>query len=622
MFLKRSNMDLSDIARRLKRNFDSYSSYRRFLIVLILFILMLLYMAPSAFRWLLSSSKPLENYEYRCISDRLAAYNFKSAEYDVNIRHKPLQINEKDFIPYAGNGFFGLEISDIGHINIKLGRSLNLPIFYHPLVYASAANGNSLEATVVEYKKGIIHKYHCFQSGYYISHEYYAHRTLPQVFVQDIKFTNPTNLLYEVDLVLAHISNWPTATTQQVKLQHGSSILDYQATTGFVQLPNEERIIAVSVVCRKLLPTLILKKRSSTNIELLMTIEYSEPILLQDYSLMKDVVERKAIDAMKNALKKAQHEGKEISQAFRGQHMQVWQHLWSTGFTISDSKAENSINGDQINATMYYVLSQTRSYEFEEHISQIQKNEISKSLSYTEGCYEGYHTLQADNLWKDLNTLENVNTVVKSWLLTLEKQGCHNLVKAGASGISQAMVLSFGGLRFSNQHLEFNIHPKYLHRDYHFRKLNYGNLTHLNISVVVRDDNKAVLYVAVDRADRNYYACDGGCMDDPIQLGPTKKLFPVKLTEPLTAILYITSDKQHMEDLKHAIHVKEVNEAPAHEHHVIALHKHGHRLGGLPTLFWVSICFLIIIFHVFLCKLIMTECCDPPDKYRGRYSKP
>jgi len=36
--------------------------------------------------------------------------------------------------------------------------------------------------------------------------------------------------------------------------------------------------------------------------------------------------------------------------------------------------------------------------------------------------------------------------------------------------------------------------------------------------------------------------------------------FPVKLTDPLTPILYITSDKQHMEDLKHAIHVKEIVE--------------------------------------------------------------
>lgn len=37
-------------------------------------------------------------------------------------------------------------------------------------------------------------------------------------------------------------------------------------------------------------------------------------------------------------------------------------------------------------------------------------------------------------------------------------------------------------------------------------------------------------------------------------------MFPVKLTEPLTAILYIASDREHIEELRHAIHVKEVVE--------------------------------------------------------------
>lgn len=41
---------------------------------------------------------------------------------------------------------------------------------------------------------------------------------------------------------------------------------------------------------------------------------------------------------------------------------------------------------------------------------------------------------------------------------------------------------------------------------------------------------------------------------------PEYKMFPVKLTDPFTGILYLTYDKKHMEDLKHAIHVKEVLE--------------------------------------------------------------
>lgn len=44
---------------------------------------------------------------------------------------------------------------------------------------------------------------------------------------------------------------------------------------------------------------------------------------------------------------------------------------------------------------------------------------------------------------------------------------------------------------------------------------------------------------------------------------PEYKTFPVKLTDPVTGILYITYDKKHMEDLKHAIHVKEVSEGTA-----------------------------------------------------------
>lgn len=130
----------------------------------------------------------------------------------------------------------------------------------------------------------------------------------------------------------------------------------------------------------------------------------------------------------------------------------------------------------------------------------------------------------------------------------------------GAEGVMQAMLLSFGAWKFSNQHLEFNTAPRDLHRDYSYRRINYGNGTHLNVTVSVLDDNKAALYLALDRSDKDYYACDGGCLDAPVQLGPERIQFPVKLTDPPTAVLYITSDKQHMEDLKHTIHVKEVVE--------------------------------------------------------------
>ena len=88
------------------------------------------------------------------------------------------------------------------------------------------------------------------------------------------------------------------------------------------------------------------------------------------------------------------------------------------------SLADDAINGDKINATMYYVLSQVPSPL---HLTKAAsdggaaRQELSKQLAYAEGCYGGIPTLQAPALWRSLKTLKDVNALVKSWILTLEK---------------------------------------------------------------------------------------------------------------------------------------------------------------------------------------------------------
>lgn len=558
-----------------------------------------------------------------CIDDSLSPRIFADLENgNLNIfGHNEVGLHD---IPYVGNGIFGLEVSQDAHFNIKEGRAMLLNLPFAPIVSVAKNQETMKEVAVVEYLNGIVTRHQCFDD-YQVKSLYYAHRNYPSVFVQEIQIKNYRNQLVDLNLVLPRIiGDWSVATSQVIKIQTGSKMVDYKVVTGYVTALSNSNIRAVSIVYRLIQRVLTLNKRGNTNLNLLTTINYSKPINKDQYAQAKDAVEKAAIDAMKKVLE--EHGAETAGDAlytFRSQHTKVWNSLWQTGFSISQSKAENALNGDRINSTIYNVLSHTRAYEFEESITPQRKNQIAHDLTYAEGCYDSYHTLQAENLWKSMGTLEEANAVVQSWMLTLEKQGCHNLIRAGSSGIIQSMVLSFGGFRFSNQHLEFNIHPKFLHRDFTFRRLNYGNMTHVNVTVRVREeDNKAEIEVALDRTDRTYYACDGGCLDTPIQLGQEKKIFPVKLTEPLTPILYITSDKQHMEDLRHAIHVKEIVEAPAHEHHVIFLHKHGSNLGGLPTLFWIAICAIIVIFHVFLCKLIVKEYCEPPEIKRYRYSKP
>lgn len=59
-------------------------------------------------------------------------------------------------------------------------------------------------------------RFQCFED-YFVSYEYYAHRNIPMVFVQELKITNTKNQLIDIDLTLPRISDWPTAVTQTIK---------------------------------------------------------------------------------------------------------------------------------------------------------------------------------------------------------------------------------------------------------------------------------------------------------------------------------------------------------------------------------------------------------------------
>lgn len=107
----------------------------------------------------------------------------------------------------------------------------------------------------------------------------------------------------------------------------------------------------------------------------------------------------------------------------RASHVEVWQHLFSSGLSISTSKAVGALNGDRINATLYLTLSQVSSNSVESEMSQSERDRLHSQLAYTEGCYGGHHhTLQATRLWSDVSSIEDVIKVTSLWLKTLETQ--------------------------------------------------------------------------------------------------------------------------------------------------------------------------------------------------------
>ncbi|XP_034939799.1 uncharacterized protein KIAA2013 homolog [Chelonus insularis] len=603
-----------DILKRFRRLFDNISFNRRLFIIIILIGGFLLYFGSSLAQWFFFNNRTLPKaYEDNCIEERLASSYLDADVYDAAIIEHNIHNDESltstehnNLLPYIGNGVFGVQVlPSNGRLYIKEGKTLSLYTQWDPLITVIPDNSVQRQFSVIQFTQGIVNEYQCIRDGYYVEHKYYAHQILNGIFIQEISISNPTSLPQKVALKLAENSQWTE--NESINIQVDGNNYKYIVTSSFVPLSNSDEKVAITIIYTTPPKSLTIKPKSTIKLEYLTSIYYSNKLQnLAQYDVERKNTEKKALKALKDALNIQQQRG------LLNQHTSIWQSYWNTGFSISKSKAKGSLNGDKINSTIYYVLSQ---------ISKSIPN-VEKSISNNEGCYRGHHTLNAPRLWKDISTIDDVNAIVKAWIITLENQGCHHLMTGGPSAVQQAIILSLGGLRFSNQHLEFNIDPQYLHRNYLFRRINYGNITHVNISVTVGNDNRAILSVALDRSDSDYYACDAGCLDSPVLLSQSYTNFPVKLTKPPTSILYITSDYQHMQNLRNALHVHAVEEAPAHDHHVMALHKHGHQLGGLPTFFWVSICFLIVVFHMFLCKLIFTEYYGRHDRQQRRYNKP
>jgi hypothetical protein len=623
---------------KLHTYYDSLTRTKKLLISIVVLLVILVYIWPSwlsfgkipnqellmPHRWLSATARPLDQSDI-CLESKLQQYSRDADTLDVIINHSPLLPHEKYYFPFVGNGYIASAVSSSCHLYIKNnnGQTISNPVHFFPIVDISLEGFHSSEAHVIHLLDGVVHRIQCFllqtDACVTVKSTVYAHRTRPSCLVQELRIHNPTDHSVTLEVRQVGVSGWSDAKIINSRITTGRSTnLEYTLVSGTASV-SSHLSYAVVIAYVKQPESITVKANSiwSTSVVTFVSYEVGSTAGIQNKIQQLVVTVQKEFAEVMNIETKA----------LRLNHSAVWTGLWSSGFRISYSMANGALNGDKINMTMYNVLSHASSPIFELKRPESEKLELERLLYFPDRCYEGHHTLQNVKMWPDFNKIEDVFESASMWLLTLEKQGCATMLQAGADGVLQAMMLSCGGLKFTNHHLEFGTHPRDLHRDYYFRRINYGNDTHVNISVQVGDDNKAALYVSLDRNNRSYYACDAGCLDSPEPLSREVCRLPVKLTDPVTPILYITADKQHMEQLKHTIHVRQIIEAPPHEQHVMVLHKHGHNFGGLPMLFWGTIGLLIFVFHLFLFKLIYNEYCSGSEssqlprynRHSGRY---
>ncbi|XP_052218617.1 uncharacterized protein KIAA2013 homolog isoform X1 [Dreissena polymorpha] len=613
------NMWLKSTFNNSMARFNSQSRARKIIIGFILLLMFMYYLVPKFLGFGYHSNSP--DGVGACLSDKLSKFQHEIDNFDAVTNFVPQIIGKKNYPAYVGNGFVGTSFDSFNGVYVRLNRALSVVIPYYPVVSVSMEHATKEEVDVLQIRHGLATRIQVFNTRskcVTVETEMYAHRLRPSLLVQELTFHNPTkqNVVLELDQGLA--SGWNDAQTVSDSAANSvGSKVSFSLTTGMIKIENSadsNLYIGLAVASTGVPSKNEIFPGKTTTQHVLTSIHYTKALPLEAARAQILSLKKQCREEITAALKMD-------SKILKDEHVNLWNQLWRSGFSISYSKAADALNGEKINSTMYYVLSNVPAPLHDPKVSPEEVLDLKKTLHYPDQCYKEHTSLHSTTLWVDAENEDSIARIVTTWIITLEKQGCQRMISAGVEGVLQAMLLSIGSLHYGDDHLEMRLHPKDTHRDFNFHRINYGNNTHMNISVLVDENNKANIFVSLDRNDRPYYACDAGCLDPPVPLSKTWSKFPVKLTEPLTAILYVTADKTHMEELKHAIHVKEIAEAPAHEHHVIALHKHGHHFGGLPTIFWVSIAFLVIVFHLFLFKLIYNEYCQAQERYtRSRYN--
>lgn len=277
----------------------------------------------------------------------------------------------------------------------------------------------------------MVHLIQCFQSEvdcFTVHKALYVHRTRPSLIIEEITLNNPTRDPVTFDILQVGESNW----------QHSKSRIEsidreeFTITSGMVDVTVDHKVkhLCLSIGTTRLpITTYVKEKELFKRYTVLTVVKYSSALLSGKPENLDPILSNLESQVMK-----------EISEAMnvgfsnlKKEHEIAWEDIWSTGFGISNSLASGAMNGNQLNGSIYYLLTNNRAPLYEVKHSLTQNSSIvERTLPYSvERCYEGFSTLHAIKLWKmPINEVE-VADLNHLWSLTLGKHGCSGLLELG-----------------------------------------------------------------------------------------------------------------------------------------------------------------------------------------------
>lgn len=436
-----------------------------------------------------------------------------------------------------------------------------------------------------------------------LQEDFLAHRGRPHVYLQRVQLHNPTERVAALQTVGPTAGPAPRGLTSTLEKVGDHQFLLYSGRVS--PLPTRQ-VHLVVVAAKKLVDRLQVAPKTQLDETVLWVVHVSGPLSPQ---VLKSRA-AKELKALQDAARKEMLELLAMPAAELLQdHQRLWAQLFSPGVEMKKITDAHTPSGLTVNLTLYYMLSCSPAPLLSPSLSHREREQMESTLNYEDHCFSGHATMHAENLWPgQLTSVPQILQLSDLWRLTLQKRGCKGLVRAGAPGILQGMVLSFGGLQFTENHLQFQADPDVLHNSYALHGIRYKD-DHIDLAVLADAEGKPYLHVAVEPRGQpgKIYACEAGCLDEPVELTsvPGGQTFSVMVTQPITPLLYISTDLTHLQDLRHTLHLKAIL---AHDEHM------AQQDPGLPFLFWFSVASLITLFHLFLFKLIYNEYCGPGAK--------
>ncbi|KAM4610875.1 uncharacterized protein KIAA2013 homolog isoform 1-T2 [Polymixia lowei] len=584
----------------------SSSWARRLLIGLLLFLIFYWYLGADRGLRFFSGSVKSGGVAGQCLQNEI--HRWKSlVDRGEGIYSTPQEKVDTPFV--SGNGHILVDVDSNKLWVASSSQPGSAPVHqteYSPIVGVHLPGKRAeAQATMLWFRKGAVLSVRCvlpatLQSArdcVTIREEFIAHRSLPNVYLQRIHINNPSDrtATLEVSPETPSFGSKFSASVEKVEDR------EFVLSSGRV-LVEKNHIVLVVVATKKL----------NSRIQVLAKSEYADNVLSVVWT--SEPIESNKLEETFAKLREGAK--KELGELLRANvddlvlhHQQAWMDLFISGVEMRKITDSHTPSSHTVNTTLYYILSSSTAPLLDRRLVSEERAHLESSLNYADHCFSGHATMHAENLWPErVSSAAQILQLVTLWTLTLQKRGCKVLVATGAHGVMQGMVLSFGGLQFTENHLQFQADPDVLHNSYALRGIHY-NQDLINLAVLLDVEGKPFLHVSVKPQEKpvQLYACEAGCLNEPVELTSEVKghTFPVMVTQPITPLLYISTDLRHLQDLRHTLHLKAIL---AHEEHM------ANRYPGLPFLFWFSVASLITLFHLFLFKLIYNEYCGPGAK--------